>query len=378
MTKNVCLLLVFSILIIARVSNVTGDQTARTLAPSVNKYAWFQTHNPHPLNSQTFGAFTLEPVGEALYIGFNAGAIWDNNGAAIGRYNPADENLSFIGNPDEQGVTVLFPWQGTLQIPGSDLCCPDSWEMGNHYVLDTTTDSLTKYRQSAGLERVIHSTDMTSDGNLLYLSANKAPTVDTREAAIWKSADGSQWEQVAVPSQFRIHSLEYINGRFWATVRHERYGNVSLISSADLKNWQPHLNELDHSLMTVWQNGLLVLSKARHSIHFVHDDTITTFALPGVIGVLPDDSRTRADVTTTDGHYVYAIVSDGQQFTIQKSNTLRDWDHLHTIDGTPSVLEYWPSRHSLVYGTQGENGDLFEYQLPVIHNIHMPLIANAK
>lgn len=188
------------------------------LVPGFSYAAWFTQQTGFVTDSTYFGAYSIQPVSGALYLGFGAAQPAWIDGALLGVFDQS--GLRPIASLPEQGFLDMAAAGETLLIPGIDPCCPDGWEAGNFYAYTTHT-GLIKHRN---LPNVIHSLrvwhDAPEDATYVTTGSHRGDFA-TWTGEIWRSADlGASWSKIADSDDgvgdYRTTDIVRYQGRLFA------------------------------------------------------------------------------------------------------------------------------------------------------------------
>jgi hypothetical protein len=169
------------------------------------------TNNTYLLSPQYFGSYTIQPIGNDLFIGLSADLPASGDGALLSKYS--NGNLTAILNSNgtnpiyEQGMHTMFYDGNTIYIPGTDPM--DDWTLGNLYTY-IPNQEIIKHRT---IENGLHGLGILVEGNTIYMGTG-SHTGDniTWEGRLYKSTDGGENWTYSVFSNYRLWNLSRFSG----------------------------------------------------------------------------------------------------------------------------------------------------------------------
>ncbi|MDV7392859.1 hypothetical protein RZS08_15930, partial [Arthrospira platensis SPKY1] len=102
----------------ARPANSTGENAnLADLLPGQDYVTWYQTHTGYAPNAAFFGAYSLKPDDDTLYLGYGTSWPAAEDGALLASYD-ACAGLQGLAALNEQGFLDLRIANGKVYIPG--------------------------------------------------------------------------------------------------------------------------------------------------------------------------------------------------------------------------------------------------------------------
>ena len=290
-----------------------------------------------------FGAYVLQPINDALFIG--AGNSPGNEDGASIISGISGDNLTREIVLDEQGVHDIHNQNGELWVCGTDPVEPSNeWSLGNIYHRDLT-GNWTKYRT---LPLTIHALGCTHDGTNLWVAGG----MHTGDNATWKgrilksSDNATNWTAVDV-NNYRLYDVIY-NTNLYA-VGYDWTGSAytqDLYSSVDGTTW----NKIA---------GIIPALKPRLIIHNgevygVSSNMTSIFNVNGDLYTTPFTIASNWNVIDSDNTYFYVLSTTGDVYRTSDFNT---WVSYTTVSNAVSI-KYW-TEHGLLISDIGVNAKIW-------------------
>ncbi|MCP4166079.1 MAG: hypothetical protein GY759_09325 [Chloroflexi bacterium] len=375
---------------------MASEAVLEELIPGIDYGGWYQDNSGYEGDETYFGAYALEPIGSALYIGFGTARPAENSGdGALLARSDGTSTLTKVGQPTEQGFIDMSVVGSTLYIPGADPCCVDDWTWGNIYTFNYP--NWTQYRQNNGLVNVIHSWGLWYDGAGTHYAAvsscdeNISPPNNTTcngnyQGKVFNSTDsGVTWNQLARGDnpdngvgQYRTYDIIGFGPKLYVTWN-DVYGQAcGLAESGDGGTTWTRLPDLDlktacRARLLVFNNQLLILKSDQTGLFVLNDQ-----------GQLAEKDFPDFEVkswaynyATEGGAYLYTITEEGQ---VVRTTDLETWDTLISTDRPFITIAYWPAKNWLILADSGrENAGLWKIDLESTPTaITLPLTLNLS
>lgn len=307
---------------------------------------WYQAQTGYAPSADWFGAYALQPMGDALYIGLGTARPAEMNGSLLARWD--GQALTAVGALPEQGLIDMQLANGRLWIPGPDPL--DDWSLGTVYVSDGRT--LIRRRT---LPNVMHTWGLwrDADGRLLAAVGRHLGDNATWAGGIFASTDdGLTWTLDADPGLGAYRTYDVMRGRLGlVAVAADGYTNDCpvVIRRGDTAAWR--------------RTGQSVVCRARLS---GMRGRVLALAAGGQGLVEPLTGRRwlfdgwSAEVWAynwfaTDGQAVFVLSADGR---VMASEDLVHWRSA-AVFGRPLLsVVFWPG-HGLVVAERGAAGGVW-------------------
>lgn len=355
---------------------VRGEAELQELMPTVDLYQWYEQETGHTPDLETFGIFNVQPVGDELYFGLGTGAPSELDGALLARSDGvAIENL---GELDEQGTSELTFFDGSVHIAGSDPCCPDGAEAGNHYVYTTTT-GLVKYRDPVnGLPNVVHTWGFEIVDDYLYAATSGLIDSDNRFGRIFRTQDGNTWEHVSFLGEWRTYDILEMDGQFYAPFVDENLSiEVNLAMSPDAVQWTTVVSDTLQAIALREFNGrVLAVARDRESIFAVDGaGNVTQYPTPHPLGLGWKYGINR-NIWTVVEPYLYTVAElENGNAVILRSADLVNWETVLESAEPLITLIPWPEKQQLIVTSRERNAAIYTLDLPTFRRYYLPIIA---
>jgi VCBS repeat-containing protein len=157
-----------------------------------------------------FGIKDITIKNNNIYLGLG-GLESKKDGAAVATYNNNDNNISYVGLLDEQGFTNFHSYGSSLAIAGVDPSFGDDWSFGNFYEINTTLNTITKYRN---IPEILHgtSTVYNEDHNRLYYTGDSKLYTSDDNAQNWIQNSNIQKAGQMIHINDTLYIRSYGNG----------------------------------------------------------------------------------------------------------------------------------------------------------------------
>ncbi|MCA9971858.1 MAG: hypothetical protein KC425_16655 [Anaerolineales bacterium] len=338
------------------------------LVPGLDWFAWYETASGYTPDPTHFGAYVALGVADTLYLGLGSARPAETNGALLAAY--ANGRLSPVAPLTEQGVHDMV-WDGrSLHVAGTDPCCGDGWEAGNHYVL-TPPGPLVKLRDPVnGLPDVLHTWALWAapDGRLYAAASTEQGRL--RMGLVFRSDDAGQtWRYRGRLGLQRAYELIGWNGQLYGIYTTRAQAPFGLAYSPDDgRLWRDvaavgmqrvHLLPFAGRLIGVSydQDALIAVAPDHH---------VTRYALPAGarVGITYTDypDYTNYNILAADAAYLYTVwetAASPPRYQIVRTADLQQWQTLAETDQPILSLTAWPAQNALVIGTAGRAASVF-------------------
>ncbi len=367
-------ILAFVVITVGKTIRAENDNTLVELMPAVDIYAWYEQETGFTPDLETFGIFNVQPVGDSLYFGLGTGAPSELDGALLAQSDGTA--ITNLGQLDEQGADELILFNGEIHVAGSDPCCPDSHDAGNHYVYRPKT-GLTKYRDPInGLPNALHTFGFEIVDDYLY-AATSGFVDPTRYGRIFRTQDGITWDHVSYLGDWRAYDILEQDGQFYATFIDEYLGvEVNLASSSDAIMWTTVVSDtLQPVALREFNGRVLTLARDRESIIAVSaDGSTTTHPVPHPLGLAWKYSINR-NIWTVVGPYLYTIAElENGNAVIMRSADLVNWETVLESSEPLITLIPWPEKNQLIVTSRERNAAIYTLDLPTTQQTYLPMI----
>jgi alkaline phosphatase len=352
----------------ARHEEETG--ALQELLPGFDYADWYQQTTGYTVHERYFGAYSLEPVGNELYLGYGTARPAEADGSLLAVTNGSV--ITAVSQLTEQGFIDMQAVENTLYIPGVDPCCGDGWDFGNFYI-KSPGQPITKQRN---LPNVVHTWGVWFDAqqDILYTAVSShLGDNETWTGEIFSSTNqGVDWVRVGNYldglGDSRTYDITGFAGRLYAVWSDDPDVNPDFPKGCGLTvsedaglTWTRITSTTNQPLacrvrLHVWQNQLLALSHDQKSLIVVKSDQ--QIAEKSFI-----DFRISAwayhSFAHDDAGYLYMFSEYGDVF---RTKDLQRWERVVNSDLDLFSIAYWPTRNQLVLGERG-NGRLWTLDL---------------
>ena len=342
------------------------------LSPGFAYQNWYQQQTGYAPDSIYFGAYSVAPVADQLYLGFGTGRPAEYDGALLAVTDGVV--ITAVSPLTEQGFIDMQAVAGTLYIPGADPCCGNGWELGNFYV-KAPTAPITQHRN---LPNVIHAWGVWVDdaADIVYtaVSAHLGDN-ETLTGAVFSSTNqGNDWVQVGNYQDglgaYRTYDIVGFADRLyaiWNDIDPNTACGLTVSEDAGL-TWTrlPNISPLAcRARLHVWQNQLLALSHDQKSLVTISEDQqvaerpFTQFAV---------SAWSYHPFAHDEVGYLYTI---GQNGGVWRTTDLLTWEPIAKTNLDLFTISYWPAHNKLVLSERG-NGRLWTLDLATAEVIYPP------
>ncbi len=340
---------------------------------------WYESNARFTADSAQFGAYVMQAIGDELFIGLGSGRPAEFDGALIAAYDGL--TLRAVGPLMEQGVHEMVAYEETLHVGGSDPCCGDGWEAGNHYTITAVSPPQKHRDPGQGLTNVIHTWGLWAAPNGdLYAATSAHEFQVVYRGQVWRSQDGGQnWLLLSNLGKYRAYDVTGFQGQLYALYANDSNSerNTLAFSPNGGRNWADlivadmqriHLTELGETLVGVSFDRTAVY--ALSTPQTTAGQTIIRYQLPDgyKIGSFYDDAPGYANynLLTTADAYLYTVLEGGdatKTYTIVRSRDLQSWEAVASTPEPVISLAYWPARRWLIWGDNGRSATLWRLEL---------------
>lgn len=367
--------------------------TFQEVAPSISYATIFEQQTGIAANPDYFGAWTMHPAGNELYVGHGTARPVESDGALLGAI---DENLHYspIGTLDEQGVHEVDhnPVNNMLYILGSDPAFADGHEAGNVYTYDVTqfpTNTLLKKRNPEdGLVNVFHAWGQTVvDQDTWYVAAsshngqytnNCSPLGEVCFGEIFRSNDnGTSWQSLAKIGNYRAYDIAYGHGKLYALAQDWPNALTGYISTDEGTTWNdvPDLHQvLDKDRILTTDTETIFVAKTRNELYALQTDgSVLIHKLPFNIGTSAFNTS-YFNTMTQDADFLYTMSDTGELYMAHTPDT---WIEAAQSDMQPLAMAYWPTKDALMVSDHGVTGSIWKVDLASLDPIIVGFYANT-
>jgi hypothetical protein len=345
----------------------------QVLVPGIEWAAWYRQHSGFSPDALYFGPYVTLAVEDTLYIGWGTARPAESDGALIARYD--GRTLGSIGALTEQGVHEML-WDGeVLHIAGTDPCCPDGWEAGNHYTY-RPLGSLVKYRDAAnGLRHVLHTWGLwlSTEGVLYAAVSSEASTISAAQLFSSRSS-GVDWSLIATVGGDRAYDVIGAHGRLYVLYSDVEEGPIRLLARNDGEQaWTSVMaDEVQRTRLTLFEDRVLAVSRDRQAIFAIRPNEVLRYELPPGfrLGNSYADSLSYGDyhlLAVAEG-YLYALCEPTEPGVVDsvvlRTQDLREWQTVTSSDQALVSLSYWEAQKALILGSRGLSASLWKVALP--------------
>lgn len=371
------------------------DQFAESKEPAgapwsldqVNFRSAFTLYSGYAGTSDFFGAYALKAIGDQLYVALsdsippvgNSGAlVLKVRGDSITPLTVANQN-----NPNitEQGLHSLFVTsdQSRLVVPGTDPCCPDNWDFGNVYTNEFGTSYVYKYRETSGLDNVVHFWGITETPEGLYgaVSSYFAGLGDWGTAGeIFRSSDrgvtlnrvteypgNSMANPSGLLSTYRILDFVWFANRLNIHNLREGASGQPMVQFSD--NYGKSWNQVDgvvaanYPRMQVFKNWLIGATHNGANLFVIDEQNAVRLIPVTFMGQQQYVANTYQPFAASD-EFIYVVTGNGR--ILRTADPLAgEWQLVSSVSETPLALVYWPAQQSVVVSTRGNTGKIYQF-----------------
>jgi len=312
--------------------------------------AFYQEATGYSPNPAYFGAYSLVPSGESLYLGLGTARPAEEDGGLLARLD--GDRLTALQALDEQGFVDMQLADGRLYIPGPDPAITDDWTLGNIYIHDLATGATSKLRN---LVNVLHSWGLWREpGRLLVAVGRHLGDNATWAGGIFSSADeGATWTLDDDPLLGRYRTYDVAAGaRGLVAVAADGYTeDCPVVIQPRGEDWQRTGQQVvcRTRLVSVRRDRVLALAAGGRGL--VEPLTRRSLPFPGFTA-----DTWAYNGLASDGRSVYVIGTGGR---VLRSADLQTWAPVATFDQGLVSLAYWPERSALVVAERGAAGRLW-------------------
>lgn len=303
-----------------------------------------------------FGVYSIQPVGDALYLGLGTARPAESDGALLARLDGA--GLTALAKLDEQGFVDMLLADGRIYIPGADPL--DDWSLGNLYVHDVASGATTKLRT---LPNTIHAWQARqgADGRLLVTVGRYLPEPGAAwpyRGGILTSADGGQtWTADDSPALGAHRTYDLVNGPGL---------DVALVDDASIDGCQLATRAPGGE----WRRGAAwTLCRLRLLSDPAGRRVLAVGADARSLIVAGAEQRLRLPFGVEPWAYHWGVVVGrtlyvaGEGGALLATDNLRTWRTVAQLDGAIVTVASWPARNALVVATRGANAGLWRVDL---------------
>ena len=314
---------------------------------------FYQAATGYTPDAQWFGAYSIVPVGDALYLGLGTARPAESDGALLARLD--GDVLTALYQPSEQGFVGMQLAGGKLYIPGPDPL--DDWSAGNLYIHDLATGRTLRQRT---LPNVMHDWGLYRDGGgALYVAVGRQLGDNaTWAGGVYRSDDGgSSWALDAAPELggYRTYDVIGVPRGLVAVASDDYYADCQLAIRRTGQAWQRVTNPVVcRARLATDVSGRRVLAVQAGGHGLI--ESFSGRRLPLPFGVEPWAYNWLA--VTPDAYYV--PTTDGR---VMWSHDLRSWFEVAAPGQPLLTVAYWPARNALVVATRGHAAALILVEL---------------
>lgn len=390
-----------------------------------------------------FGTYQFSPKDDTVYLAVGIDRPAAQGGAAIGtasvrnddptqmtlEFTPVInrvENSEAINYLEEDGAHEMdFMPDGNLLIAGTDPAMGDGTG-GNAYILNTTTNELTKIRCSTGLQTldcvtdhgtafvfpsVIHFFGITRINDTMYIAGSAYPSINgVSDPVVYQSEDsGATWEETWLyPSSFyRIKDIIGFEDTYSGNSRQLLYtdlansfgilaNNGAFLSISTLIqpvafDWEQQYSgggRAPHTFVkgTVFNGTPIYAHYNGTSLFRFRQELDGTYEIDDIPLVGISIGQTYASDNYYKHHamleiddYLYVVADDND---IYKSNLEEPvtWTKVSEIDDAHHIItmNYWEEKNALLVASHGTDARNFYIPLPSPQPSPSPTLTTAK
>lgn len=329
------------------------------LLPGANLAQFFAENTGCAPDPNYFGVYSVEAIGDTLYLGLGAARPAEANGSLLAKTD--GKTLKAVARLDEQGFVNMRFGGSELYIPGADPT--EDWTMGNAYV-GNPPDNPVKRRN---MPNVLHTWGLYPHGDTgrLYAAVGQhAGDCQTFYGGVLISDDdGASWTAVNDPRRvlgdYRTYDVTCFGGKLYATANDE-YGKASgLAVSGD---WG-----------ATWKR-INVQVESRPRLLAARDCVVAqSWERDGLALVSGSGKVTRTkfrDFFAADWSYNYIVPGYGGWYyllgdggRLYNSRDLKTWTLVADTGLTLLAVGYWQTKNWLIVTDRGAGASVYALDL---------------
>jgi hypothetical protein len=329
------------------------------LLPGVNLAQFYAQQTGLKPDPNHFGIYAVEPVGDALYLGFGTARPAEATGALLAKTDGS--GLRAIYQPPEQGFIGMRYCGGSLCIPGVDPV--EDWTLGNVYT-GNPPENILKHRS---LPNVVHTLGLyphAAAGRLYAAVSRHSGDNQTFSGGVMVSDDqGESWHAAPDPKgalgHYRTYDIDLFGDTLYATANDDYWGPSALAASADGgATWKRINVQIEGRPRLLAARDFLVAQRKGGE---------------GLILISPKGKSTRTRfrgftaaewsynyICAGYGGWYYLLASGGR---IYNSRDLLAWTLVAETGLSLLAVGYWQTRNWLIVTDRGANASLWRLDL---------------
>jgi hypothetical protein len=329
------------------------------LVPGVSLAQFYAQQTGLKPDPNHFGIYAVEPVGNALYLGFGTARPAEANGALLAKTDGA--GLRAIYQPPEQGFIGMRYCDDGLCIPGVDPI--EEWTLGNVYT-GSPPENMVKHRS---LPNVVHTLGLYPDAaqGRFYaaVSLHNGDNQSFRGGVMISEDQGQSWHLSPDPKRalgdYRTYDVTLFGATLYATANDDYWGPSALASSADAGvTWKRINVQVEGRPRLLAARDFLVAQRRGGE---------------GLVLVSPKGKSTRTRfrgfaaaewsynyICAGYGGWYYLLASGGR---IYNSRDLLAWTLVAETGLSLLAVGYWQTRNWLIVTDRGANAGLWRLDL---------------
>lgn len=341
---------------------------------------------PFGANSGNFGAYSMEAVGDTVYVGLAGDRPNLIDGATLARIN--ENSLEHVGFIYEQGFSEMLYKDGTLYIPGADPAFGQSWALGNVYFYDHVNGGPVVLKRTQPRSIHTHRISVDDEGAIYTGIHTRQSDGQFYNQLIKSTDDGDSWEILNSHIYSERHFTDILENDGRLYLNDGRLGTFEY-SDDDALTWNVigSIEGVGLYLLDSWQErvvGFKSINSLANTTTFNIATGITNqvSTVEGATLAIwkPVDGQTvqpfNPFVTSPDG-YLYMITDDnrivrvsppqaGSPSAVLDSVTIADLNSDSDVPSEQGLLsiEDWPAENALLVASRGTHAKIFKITKP--------------
>lgn len=329
------------------------------LLPGVDLAKFFTENTGCAPDPNYFGVYSVEALGDTLYLGLGAARPAEANGSLLAKTDGT--SLMAVARLDEQGFVDMRFGGSTLYVPGPDPT--EDWTEGNAYI-GNPPDNPLKHRN---LPNVVHTWGIYPHGDTgrLYAAVGRhAGDNQTFSGGILISDDdGDSWTAVDDPrgvlGDYRTYDVKQFGGKLYATANDDYERASALAVSGDWGATWKRINVQVESRPRLLSGRDCLVAQA--------------WGRDGLIVISGNGKVTRArfrDFFAADWAYNYIAAGYGGWYyllgdggRLYNSRDLKTWTLVADTGLTLLTVGYWQTKNWLIVADRGAGASVYALDL---------------